>query len=182
VVQPPPTAPNTVTIDKGALINIRVQETLSSDRNKAGDTFSVTLDDALVAGGFVIAERGAHGEGEVIEVQPPGKTTGAARLVLVLTHIETSDGQNIAIRTETITREGANPAKGDAVKIAAATAAGAGIGAAADGGKGAAIGAGAGAAAGTGVVLLTRAKHIKIPSESKISFRFAEPVTITERQ
>ncbi len=182
MIQPAPSAANTVTIQKGAFIHVRVQETLSSDRNKAGDKFFVTLDDALVADGFVLAERGAHGEGEIVKVQLPGKATGAAHLVLALTSVETSDGQTVAIHTETIEREGSSPAKSDAIKIGTGAAVGAGVGAAAGGGKGAAIGAASGGAAGAGAVLLTRAKNVKIPSESKISFRLADAVTITERQ
>ncbi len=182
VIRSVPDAANTVTIPRGAFVHVRVQETLSSDRNKAGDRFFVTLDEALVADGFVIAERGAHGEGEVVEVQTPGKATGAARLLLALTSVETSDGQTVALRTETIEREGSSPVKSDAIKIGTGAAIGAGVGAAAGGGKGAAIGAAAGSAAGAGAVLLTRAKNVKIPSESKISFRVADAVTITERQ
>jgi hypothetical protein len=58
---------------------------------------------------------------------------------------------------------------------------GAAIGAAAGGGKGAAIGVGAGAAAGVAGAVLTRGKPAEIPVESRISFRIAGPVTITER-
>ena len=59
---------------------------------------------------------------------------------------------------------------------------GAAIGAIAGGGKGAAIGAGAGGAAGAGTVLATRGKPAALPSETRITFRLAAPVTLTERK
>jgi hypothetical protein len=65
--------------------------------------------------------------------------------------------------------------------VGAGTVLGAAIGAAAGGGKGAAIGAGAGAAAGAAGVMLTRGKAAEIPVETRLSFRIANPITITER-
>jgi hypothetical protein len=66
-------------------------------------------------------------------------------------------------------------------KVGAVTAIGAAIGAIAGGGKGAAIGAATGGAAGTGGVLATRGKSTTLPSETRISFRLRNAVTITER-
>jgi hypothetical protein len=50
------------------------------------------------------------------------------------------------------------------------------IGGIAGGGKGAAIGAGAGAAAGAGTQVLTRGEHVKVPSETLLTFRLAQPL------
>jgi hypothetical protein len=50
------------------------------------------------------------------------------------------------------------------------------------GGKGAAIGAGAGGGVGAGDVLLTRGKPAVLPSETRITFRLDQPVTITEKR
>lgn len=58
---------------------------------------------------------------------------------------------------------------------------GAAIGAIAGGGKGAAIGAGVGGAAGAGTVLATRGEDASLPSETRVTFRLKNPVTITER-
>jgi hypothetical protein len=70
----------------------------------------------------------------------------------------------------------------DAAKIGGGAALGAIIGAIAGGGKGAAIGAGVGGAAGTGAVVGTRGKAAELPSETKISFRLNNAVTITEKR
>jgi len=50
------------------------------------------------------------------------------------------------------------------------------IGGITGGGKGAAIGAGAGAAAGAGAQVLTRGGTVKVPAESLLTFRLAQPL------
>jgi hypothetical protein len=51
----------------------------------------------------------------------------------------------------------------------------------ASGGKGAAIGAGIGAASGAGSVVLTKNPEAVLASETRITFRLREPVTVTEK-
>lgn len=163
------------------MFHVRVLEKLSSKINRPGDTFMVTLDEALVVDGFVLAERGAHGEGKVVDSSSGGRLTGPPLLSLELTQISTSDGQNVALHTNAVDREGASPAKADAVGAGAGAVLGSVIGAAAGGGKGAAIGAAAGAAAGAGTAIATRRKPATIPSELPLTFRLQDPITLTER-
>jgi hypothetical protein len=179
---PPPPEPHRVTLNAGMLIPVRLVDGLSSERNTPGDTFTGTLDHELVVDGFVIAERGARVEGKVVSSDRGGKVKGVAALVVELTRIRTSDGQNIAIQTDSFERHAEQQHMQDAAKIGGGAALGAIIGAIAGGGKGAAIGAGVGGGAGTGDVLLTRGKPATLPSETRISFRLRAPVTITERR
>ena len=51
------------------LIPVRLIDGLSSERNRPGDVFTATLEKELVAGEFVIAERGARVEGRVIDAR-----------------------------------------------------------------------------------------------------------------
>jgi hypothetical protein len=179
--EPPAPAPS-VTLQAGMTLPIRLGESLSSEHNQAGDTFTATLDAPLSAGGFVIAEKGAHVEGRVVDAQKSAHVKGQATLALELTKLTTSDGQHVDIKTETLKKQSETMATGDQVGIVAAAAGvGAIIGALAGGGKGAAIGAGAGGAAGGGGVVATRSKPVTLPTESKLSFRLSAPVTITER-
>jgi hypothetical protein len=157
-------------------------ETVSSDRNHPGDTFTATLDAPLVIDGFVIAEKGSRAEGRIVESQQAGRVKGLASIALELTRFTTSDGQHVEISTDSFTKMGPESKSTDAAKIGGGAALGAIIGAIAGGGKGAAIGAGAGGAAGTGAVLTTRGKAAVLPSETKISFRLNNPVTITEKR
>jgi hypothetical protein len=183
---PPPAAqakpqPATVTIPAGTVLSVRLGESLSSERNRAGDTFSGTLDQPLAVDGFVIAERGARVEGRVVNSVEAGRIRGLAQLDLQLTRIHTSDGQNVAIRTSTFTKQGPESKREDAAKVGIGAALGAIIGAAAGGGKGAAIGAAAGGAAGGGAVAATRGKPAVIPVETVLQFRTVDPVTLTEQ-
>jgi hypothetical protein len=170
-----------VTLQAGMTLPVRLGESLSSEHNQAGDTFTATLDAPLSTGGFVIAEKGARVEGRIVEAQKSGVKTRAT-LALELTKLNTSDGQHVAIKTETLRKQAEAMATGDQVGIVAAAAGiGAIIGAMAGGGKGAAIGAGAGGAAGGGGVVATRNKAVLLPTETKVAFRLGAPVTITER-
>lgn len=171
----PASAPNHVILKPGMVIAVRTGEGLSSERNSAGDGFSAILDEPLVVDGWVIAERGARAEGKVVE------TTRGRELVVALTHLRTSDGQRIAVETETFTRKAQLGSGDSAGKVIAGTIIGAAIGALAGGGKGAAIGAGVGTAAGAGTAAATRSRPAVLPAESLIRFRLKTAVTITER-
>lgn len=178
---PPPPKPNSVTIAAGTSLSVRLGQSISTETNHAGDTFTGSLDQPLIINGFVIAERGSHVEGRVVEADKGGRVEGLAELKLELTRINTSDGQRVRVATEAFARQAQSAKKEDAAKIGGGAALGAIIGAIAGGGKGAAIGAGAGGAGGTGVVLGTRGKQVNLPVETRMSFRLREPVTLTEQ-
>jgi hypothetical protein len=173
--------PHTVTIAAGTLLPVRIGETISAAHYQAGDSFLATLDRPLVVDGWIIAEKGSRLEGRVVEAEQGGRANNASRLRIELVKLSTADGQHVQIRTDPYKKDAGSSAGSDAVKVGAGAALGAVIGAAAGGGKGAAIGGGAGAAAGVAGVMLTRGKQAEIPVESRISFRMANQVTITER-
>jgi len=178
---PPAPTPRKVTIPAGTLLTVRLNETISSEKNQTGDTFTATLDQPLIVEGLVLAERGARVEGKVLEVERAGRVRGLASLKIHLVKLRTSDGQDIVISTEPFGRTSEASAGDDAKKIGIGAAVGAAIGAIAGGGRGAAIGAGVGGAAGTGTVLATRGKPAVLPSETRLTFRLQEPVTVIEK-
>ena len=179
---PPPPAPRQVTLTAGTLIPVRTVEGLSSDRNQAGDGFTATLDAPLIVNGLVIAERGAHLEGKVVQADRAGRVKGVSDLSIELTQLTTSDGQRVSIETESFIKHGQTSKGADAAKIGGGAALGAIIGAVAGGGAGAAIGTAVGGAAGAGTVIGTRGKAIAIAPETRISFRLKNTVTLTERR
>jgi hypothetical protein len=170
-----------VTLAVGTALNVRVGETLSTKKNKAGDTFLATLAQPLIIDGFVIAERGARAEGRIVEADKAGKVSGVPLLVVELTRVTTSDGQNVKVRTSAYNQEGKSPTTKNAAKVVGGAALGAIIGAVAGGGKGAAIGSGVGGAAGAGDVALTKGPDAEIAVETRLTFKVQEPVTITEK-
>lgn len=95
----PARTPATVLISRGTSLSVRLDEALSSDRNREGDEFTGTLDEALVVDRLVIAERGARVVGRVAESVEVGRVLVLARLRLELTRLYTSDGQRVTIRT-----------------------------------------------------------------------------------
>lgn len=178
----PPPPPRNVTLQAGMLIPARTVETLSSDRNAVGDTFTATLDQPLVVDGLVIAERGARLEGRIVQSQRAGRLKGVSDLAVELTQVTTSDGQRVRIETDSFEKHGESSAKENAAKIGGGAALGAIIGAVAGGGKGAGIGTLAGGAAGTAGAAATRGKAVTLPAETRINFRLRNSITITERQ
>lgn len=171
----------TVTIAAGMLLTVRVGETISAAHYQVGDRFLATLDRPLVVEGWVIAEKGSRLEGRVVQSTPPDRGNSGSHLEVELVKLSLADGQHIQIRTETYKKEGASSTGNDVAKIATGTVLGTAIGAAAGGGKGAAIGAGIGTVAGVAGAAITHGKPAEIPVESRISFRIAGSVTITER-
>jgi hypothetical protein len=167
--------PNQATLNAGMLIPVRLLDSLSSERNHAGDSFAATLYRELVANGFVIAERGARVEGRVTAADR------AARILsLELISVHTSDNQAVPIQTERFDKQSEPDRSQAAAKIGAGVVIGAMVGGIAAGGKGAAIGAGAGGGIGAGDVMFTR-KAASLPSETRLTFRLRAPVTVTER-
>lgn len=179
---PAPVLPRRVVIPAGTLLPVRLVETLASDKVRVGDTFSATLDQDIVADGLVIADRGGRAEGHIVATAESGRVKGLATMQVALTHFWTADGQKIEVNTEGFTKTAEKSTKSDAIKVGAGAAIGAAIGAIAGGGKGAAIGAGAGGAAGTGAVLATRGGAAVLPSETRLSFRLSNAVTVQEKR
>lgn len=178
---PPSPQPHVVTLAAGTVVSLRLGETLSTDHNYTGDTFRGTLMAPIIQDGFVIADRGSKVLGRITNSQSAGHMANVAALSLMVTEISTTDGQKVAVQTTVFDTRGKSNVGPDAAKIAGGAALGAIIGGLAGGGKGAAIGAGAGGAAGTGAVLLTRGAPAVVQSETPLTFRLANPVTITEK-
>lgn len=179
--KPAPRTPKTLTIPAGTLITVRLRDALSSERNSMDENFTATLDAPLIVDGFVIAERGSTQRGRIMDLARSGRVKGRALLAVALTQLNTADGQHIDIRTDTFRREAESTVKSDAAKAGVAAGIGAAIGAIAGGGKGAGIGAAIGGAAGAGGAMATRGKPAELPSETRLSFRLSEPITITEK-
>jgi len=178
---PPKREPRTVTVPAGTLVTVRLRDSLSSERHSTHDAFFATLDAPLIVEGLVIAERGAMVRGRVVEATASGRVKGRAALVLQLDELTTSDGQKVEIRTDAFRHEAESGVKGDVAKTGVAAGIGAAIGAIAGGGKGAAIGAAIGGAAGAGGAMATRGKPAELPSETRLTFRLSQPVSLTEK-
>ena len=168
-----------LTIRPGSLVTIRVNEMLSSDRNRAGDSFSGALMQPLVVDGIVVAERGQTVYGRVVEAEK-AHTNAPSRLGLELTELSLVDGAQTPVRSQMATRQGSRvPGGAQASTIVGTTVLGTIIGSAVGWRTGAAIGAGAGATAGAIAVMLTRNRPTVIYPETALTFRIDSPVLIS---
>jgi len=178
----PAAVPARITIPAGTFITARVDQLLSSDKNKAGDGFSATLSRPLVANGLVVSRRGETLGGQVIEARKAGRIKGTSQLQIALNSLTLADGHQVPVQTELTSITGPTSKERDAGAIVTTTAAGAAVGAAAAWGPGAAIGGGAGLLASTVGVLVTRGRPTVIYPEAQLTFRLAQPVSFsTER-
>lgn len=178
---PPVRQPHVVTLPAGTSVVLRLGETLSTDHNYTGDTFRATLETPIIMDGFIIVDKGSKVLGRIANAQKAGRLQGGADLTLTVTELNTTDGQRVRVDTTSYEKTAPASTGRDAAEIAGGAALGAIIGAAAGGGKGAAIGAGVGGAAGTGTALATHGKPAVLPIETRLTFRLATPVTITEK-
>ena len=160
---PPPVA--TGTLPAGTNLVIRMIESVDSETNRVGQSFRASLDQPVMVDGQTAIPRGADAVVKLVEAKDSGKLTGRADLTLALQSVSIN-GHYVDINTQ-----GEKTAK-----VAGGTAAvGAVIGAIAGGGKGAAIGAGAGAAAGAGSQVIMGGQHVKVPSETRLTFVLDNP-------
>jgi hypothetical protein len=179
---PPRYAPPTVTLPAGTWVTVRVNEPLSSDHNQAGDAFTGTLLEPIVANGMLIARRGQTVSGVVSEAQKAGRVSGTSRLGLELTEIQLADGRQVQVKTKLMERRGNTSYGRDAAAIGTTTAAGAAIGAGVNGGVGAGVGAAAGLVASTIGVLLTRGHATVLYPETPLTFRMEAPLALDNSQ
>lgn len=165
-------------LQPGSVLTVRIDQALSSDRNKPGDSFSATLTQPVVVQGIVVAQRGQTVTGTVVEVERAHGFSGTSQLRLALTRLVLVDGQNVPIHTQLLNHRGRSSTGRDVGAVGVTTATGAVIGAAAGRGEGAAIGAGAGAVAGLIGVLLTKGYPTIVYPETLLTFETTNSVAI----
>jgi hypothetical protein len=166
-----------LTLPVGTPVMIRTLTDIDTDRDRVGDTFDATLDEALMSGNQIVAPRGSAVKGRISYARESGKISGQAELMLELTDLVVND-KSYMLRTSDYSEVGASRTNRTAATVGGTAALGAIIGAVAGGGKGAAIGAASGAAVGTGVQVMTKGQVLKIPAETIIQFMLQSPLTI----
>jgi hypothetical protein len=178
----PMDVPPTLTLQAGTLVPVRISEWLSSDKNHVGDRFTATLEQPLIANGWVVAQRGQMVTGRVAVAEKAGRARGVSQLGVELNELTLVDGQLLPLKTQLLQSSGGTSNGRDVAAVATTTGVGAAIGAGVEGGEGAGIGAGIGAAAGIIGVLSTRGRATVIPPEALLTFRVEVPVNVsTER-
>jgi hypothetical protein len=173
--QPPAATGVTIPIDTG--VTVRMIEAVNSDTSRLGQTYRASLDEPIYVNGQEVVPRGADVLTKLVEDQQSGKIQGKTVLTLALSTITVSGRTYDVTSSDVKTESGSRGARSGKV-IGGTAALGAIVGAIAGGGKGAAIGAGSGAALGTGAEVLTGGQKVKIPSETRLTFRLQNPVQL----
>ena len=166
---PPAPAPG-IQIPAGTVLEVRVDQALSTARNREGDKFAATLELPVDIGGREVLPRGTRVRGHVTTSRSSGRLEGRAVIGIRLDSIEYR-GEHVPIVTSLDTKTGEAHKKRNLELIGGGAGVGALIGGLVGGGKGAAIGAGAGAGAGTGTAALTGKKDVEIPAETVFTFK-----------
>ena len=166
-----------VTIPNGALLRMRINQTLDSSRTQAGAKFDGIVVNDVVADGAVAIPRGATVQGVVVDAKKAGALSGRGELSLQLTQV-TLGGKTYPIVSDVWGHHSGDKTTESVDKTLLGGALGALIGAAADGGQGAAIGAGVGGALGLGSAAASGNGSMVVPSEGLLTFHLAQPVTV----
>jgi hypothetical protein len=170
-------AGDAVTIPAGALLRVRINEGLSSNRNQAGAIFDGIVINDVVADGAVAIPRGATVQGVVEGAKASGAVSGRGELTLRLTNVVLG-GRTFPLNSDVWSR-----ASGDKTVHTVNSALGLGvlgaiIGGVAGGGGGAAIGAAAGAGAGVATSAASPGGQVLIPPEAILTFHTTAPTPV----
>jgi hypothetical protein len=169
-----------ITVPEGTDLTVVLDQSLSTMENRPGDVFQASVAVPIAIDGKTVIPKDARVKGHVVDAQASGRLSGIARLVLTLDSVEV-DGESFDIATDDEGRIGKNHNKRNGILIGGGAGLGALIGGIAGGGKGVLIGGAAGAGAGTAGAAYTGKKDIRVPAETRLTFRLARSATISRK-
>src|SRR2546425_11214905 len=108
--------PEVLTVPTGTALPVRLSQSLSTERNTAGDKFEAALDRDLTVEGKVVAPSGSAVRGTVTEAKRSGKVKGRAEMSLTLTSLVTG-GKTYPVRTNSWSNRAPATKKKDAAWI-----------------------------------------------------------------
>lgn len=183
---PPPAPPvpelEELVVPAGSVIGLQVTTALSTERSQVEDRVEARVTRDVTAAGRVAIPAGSRALGSVTVVERGGKMKERARLGVRFHTLVLADGSEVALRTDSIFREGQSPTGESARKIGGAAVGGAILGAILGGGKGAAIGGATGAAGGAAVVMAGDRNAALLAAGETVTVRLTSPVSVEVRK
>jgi hypothetical protein len=164
-------------IPSGTPITVRMIDGVDSEQSRLGQTYRASVDEPVLVNGQTAVQRGSDCVVKLVEDKESGKFAGRTVLTLALQQVQIN-GRMIDVTTGDVTQASGSRGARTAKVVGGTTALGAIVGALAGGGKGAAIGAASGAAVGGAAEVLTKGQHVKIPSETRLTFTLQQPANL----
>jgi hypothetical protein len=175
-----------IKINAGTPLEVRLMTTLSTRTNKEGDPFSATLVESIIHKGEDVIPVGSIIEGRVTFAKEAGRIKGKAEMRLVADSIMTPQDVKYVITAgledargmggakvkgkEGTIEGGGTSAKGGAIEAGVGAGAGAAIGGLAAGGEGALYGAGIGLVAAGLHHLFKKGQDVTLPIGTEMTF------------
>lgn len=183
-------------IPKNTLLNLHLDQSLSSKTNKKGEEFIVRISEPVIVDDkIILTSATARVKCHIISVEPAARKGRNGSITIGFDELILDDGTKIPLkatlfsvvnRTDQVIEEDGegkikDPSKGKskAGTIATQTGVGAGVGGIAGGAAGAGIGAGIGAGLGVGGILLAKGRDIELLSGSRLQVRLDADIFIT---
>jgi hypothetical protein len=176
----PEQRPKLVTVPAGSSIPVRLAETLSSDRNRTGDTFRATLASPLIVNGALIAGTDATVLGRVENARRAPLLGGQADITLSLTHISGAEGELVSVNTTTVEEQGSHLSVVNTAKMATGAVVGAVVGAVKGAGEGSGLSSSLRGGDTTHGFMATN-RTVVLPAGTQFVFRLNAPVTVRRK-
>jgi hypothetical protein len=177
----PPSAPAPLVAKAGTEIVGATTAEISTRRNKAGETFTANVTEAVESGGRTVIPAGSTVTFRIIESKEAENRDKPGSLVILPISL-TTGGKTYDINAEVTDLQyelkGRGVTAGDAGKVAAGAAVGAIVGQILTKRTGGTVGGGAiGAAAGTAIAIRSADKDIVVPSGGRIVIKLKDPLS-----
>ncbi len=180
-------------IPKGTIIELKLDQSLSSKTNNKGDEFSITVAEPVFVNDRLILSPGALVKCQLINVQSAGRKGRNGSITIGFNELILDDGRPLRLfatlvsvanrKDDVIDEDGEGkvkqPSKGKNVPVRVATSTGVGAAVGAISGIGAAIGAGIGAGAAIGSVLVAKGQDVELLSGSLLQVRLDADLLIS---
>jgi hypothetical protein len=166
-----------IEIASGTQVTVKLNDYLDSGENEEGDTFSMTVAEAVVVGDEVAIPVGTRIRGHVASVESAQRPNKGGRLVLKADAMDV-DGEQVefeAVVTAPAGDEGDSSVEEDIKEIAGGAGLGGLVGGLIGGGKGVLAGVLIGAG---GMFLATKGEQIELPPDTQLIVEFRESVRV----
>jgi hypothetical protein len=176
-----PVLPETiqVSLPVGTLLRVRLNQPVSSSRNKTGDPFTATLKESLVISGQELVPSNSQLEGKISQAVESGRFQVSALLELRLNRLTLPDRTAYALATEPFRKTGRSHLLRNIGLIGGGAILGAGIGSVFGQVSGALLGIGLGAGAGAMMAYATGKEELALKAGSELVFKLSQPVAVS---